>query len=113
MKPWAFLTLLNCCSFMVLASSLSFKYCHEAQLIRMAQARNGRPLMPTCGQVFARPRHRCQAACCGGLALPDDLRHCNGLVNNGFRSLGDAAVRNVGSSNARGFWWIYPWRPQP
>ena len=39
----------------------------------------------------------------GGLALPDDVRHCTGLVKNGFRSLGDRAARNFGSSNARGF----------
>src|ERR1019366_3101865 len=50
-----------------------------------------------------RPRHRCQAACGGGLALPDDLRHYTGLVKNGFRSLGDTAARNFGSSNTRGF----------
>src|SRR5450756_2853489 len=54
MKPSAFLTLLNCSSFMVLVLSLSFTYRHEAPLISMAQARNGRPFMPTCGQVFAR-----------------------------------------------------------
>src|SRR5665647_34596 len=54
MKPSAFLTLLNCSSFMVLVLSLSFTCRHEAPLISMAQARNGRPFMPTCGQVFAR-----------------------------------------------------------
>src|SRR5450759_950338 len=54
MKPSAFLTLLNCSSFMVLVLSLSFTCRHEAPLISMAQARNGRPFMPTCGQVVAR-----------------------------------------------------------
>src|ERR1035437_5805102 len=54
MKPSAFLTLLNCSSFMVLVPSLSFTCRHEALLISLAQARNGRPIMPTCGQVFAR-----------------------------------------------------------
>ena len=57
MKPSTFLTLLNCCSFMLLASSLSFTYRHEALSSSMAQARNGRPFMPTCGQVFAAGSH--------------------------------------------------------
>jgi hypothetical protein len=39
---------------MVLVPSLSFTCRHEALLIRMAQARNGCPFMPTCGHVFAR-----------------------------------------------------------
>src|SRR5450759_5774600 len=103
MKPSAFLILLNCCSFMVLAPSSSYARPHEALSSSMAQARNGRPVMPTCGQVFARPRHRREAACGGGLALPDDLRHCTGLVEDGFRSLGDTAARDFGGSNAGGF----------
>ena len=54
MKPSAFLTLLNCSSSMVLAPSSSYARPHEALSIRMAQARNSRPFMPTCGQVFTR-----------------------------------------------------------
>src|SRR5665647_2775156 len=53
MKPSAFLTLLNCSSFMILVLWLSFTHRHEAPPTSMAQARNGRPFMPTCGQVFA------------------------------------------------------------
>src|SRR5450759_1026334 len=54
MKPSAFLILLNCSSFMVLAPSSSYARPHEARSSSMAQARNSRPFMPTCGQVFAR-----------------------------------------------------------
>src|SRR5665647_2786806 len=54
MKPSAFLTLLNCSSFMVLAPSSSYTRPHEALSSSMAQARNVRPFMPACGQVFAR-----------------------------------------------------------